>query len=153
MKKGFTLIELLVVISIIGILAALITASFVSSQRQAKDTQRKSDLSQYRTSLEQYANKGSGLYPVSASATAATGTLCSALVTASIISSTANCPEDPSYKSTDSSPYLQYQYQTDSGGIKYAIWAKLENSSNYWVVCANGTSTSMSGTPSIVSCP
>jgi prepilin-type N-terminal cleavage/methylation domain-containing protein len=63
-RRGFTLIELLVVISIIGILAALSLASFTTSQKQARDTERKSDLSQYRSSLESYANIKNGLFPV-----------------------------------------------------------------------------------------
>ena len=48
--SAFTLIELLVVISIIGILAAMVTVSFTASQRQARDAAKKSDLKQYQTS-------------------------------------------------------------------------------------------------------
>jgi prepilin-type N-terminal cleavage/methylation domain-containing protein len=54
MKKGFTLIELLVVISIIGILASLALVSYSAAQKQTRGIQRKSDLSQLRTSLEAY---------------------------------------------------------------------------------------------------
>jgi len=61
--QGFTLIELLIVISIIGILAAMVTISFMNTQRQARDTQRKSDLSQYRNALEAFASKNNGLFP------------------------------------------------------------------------------------------
>lgn len=150
-KLGFTLIELLVVISIIGILAALVTVSFTSSQRQARDAQRKSDLAQYRTGLEAYANKNNGLYLVSA-AGAATGNLCTALVNASILGSASNCPEDPKYKSGGASPYLQYQYQSDVA-TRYALWAQLENTTGYWVVCSNGTSFSQTAYPSISNCP
>ena len=55
-KKGFTLIELLIVISIIGILVTIVSASFVTSQKQARDVQRKSDLKQYQNALENFAN-------------------------------------------------------------------------------------------------
>lgn len=63
MKKGFTLIELLVVIAIIGILAALTLSSFGTARAKARDTVRKSDFSQLRTALEQYAASGTGTYP------------------------------------------------------------------------------------------
>ena len=53
-KKGFTLIELLVVISIIGILAGLTLSSYSGAQKQARDTQRKADLTQLKTALEAY---------------------------------------------------------------------------------------------------
>jgi len=42
-SKAFTLIEMLVVISLIGILAALALASYAGTQKQARDTNRKSD--------------------------------------------------------------------------------------------------------------
>ena len=136
---GFTLIELLVVISIIGILAAMVTVSFTSSQRQAKDTQRKSDLTQYRTSLESYAGKSNGLYVVDTSpAAVSTG---SSFCTA--ISSSGSCPEDPK------SPTTTYKYCSDSLGANYALWASLENTaSTYWVVCSDGRSGTSLSQPS-----
>jgi len=134
-KKGFTLIELLVVISIIGILAALAFVSFTTSQRQARDTQRKSDIKQYSTALEEFANANSGLYPSRTTNTAASGTLCTTDLSIS------TCSEDP--KSASDSTFTYY-YQSDGsgGGAKdastYVLWAKLENSANYWVVCSDG---------------
>lgn len=50
-KNGFTLIELLVVISIIGILAAFIVASFTSAQQKARDSRRKADLDAVKKAL------------------------------------------------------------------------------------------------------
>lgn len=71
-QKGFTLIELLVVISIIGILAAIITVSSSSSRAQARDAERKSKvglitaaLEEYRIENRRYPSQGefSALYP------------------------------------------------------------------------------------------
>ena len=145
---GFTLIELLVVISIIGILAALSTVSFTSTQKQARDTKRESDIKQYQNVLENYANSNNGLYP-RYSTSIGTTTLCSSL-------GLSDCPEDPK-NSTDTS--FAYHYQSDGTGndgtasaAKYVLWAKLENTaSTYWVVCSTGvtgkisSSTSFSG--------
>ncbi len=66
--KGFTLIELLVVISVIGMLATFLLASFRSTQQRARDSQRKSDLKEVKTALALYysdygyfpANNGNG---------------------------------------------------------------------------------------------
>lgn len=144
-KKGFTLIELLVVISIIGILAALVTVSFSSAQKQARDTKRKSDLRQYQNSLELSANKHDGFY-ISYPAGVTMDTFCSGL-------EMSTCAQDPKY-STD--PSYTYHYLSDGTGnftaSQYVLWSKLENVTNmFWVVCSTGqtgkitSSTSFSG--------
>lgn len=51
---GFTLIEILVVISIIGILAAIGLASYVTVQEKARDSRRKSDVQAIAQVMEQY---------------------------------------------------------------------------------------------------
>ena len=49
---GFTLIELLIVITIIGILAGLAFVSYTYAQKKTRDTQRKSDLTQFKKAME-----------------------------------------------------------------------------------------------------
>ncbi len=130
--KGFTLIELLVVISLIGILAALALVSYTGSQKQARDTQRKSDLKQYQNSLELFANRNNGLYP--SYDTNATS-LCGDLGLGS------NCPDDPRASEPDQD---SYRYQSDGSGTgnpeatEYVLWAELENTDGYWTLCSNG---------------
>ena len=155
-NKAFTLIELLVVISVIGILTTLVLVSFGPAQKQARDTQRKSDIKQYQNALEMYASKGNGLYPsrIDAAGARASTTLCTDL-------EITTCPEDP--KDTVAVPRT-YKYQSD-GAIgdagtsvvtKYVLWAMLENSTNYWVNCSNGKVGTMPQTDFSVSggiCP
>jgi len=134
--QGFTLIELLIVISIIGILAAMVTISFMNTQRQARDTQRKSDLSQYRNALETFASKNNGLFPGE-----------NQIVSANSITGfcTTPCPIDPKYLADST---YDYKYQSDGAVVtgapvatQYVLWAKLENVTNtYWVVCSGGQS-------------
>jgi prepilin-type N-terminal cleavage/methylation domain-containing protein len=132
--KGFTLIELLVVISLIGILAALALVSYTGTQKQARDTQRKSDLRQYQNSLEIFANKNNGIYISYNSVDAATN-LCDDLGLGE------NCPDDPRGDQPDQSSY-RFSADGDDGGTttatKYVLWAELENTDEYWVVCSNG---------------
>jgi type II secretion system protein G len=61
-KRGFTLIELLVVVSIIGILATLITANMNAARSRARDAARKADLKSLQTALRMYYNDV-GSYP------------------------------------------------------------------------------------------
>jgi len=58
MKKasGFTLIELLVVITIIGVLAALVTANLSDARARARDAKIKQNLVQLKTALRLYYN-------------------------------------------------------------------------------------------------
>ncbi len=140
--KGFTLIELLVVISIIGILAALAMVSFTASQRQARDTARKSDLKQYQTALESFANQNSSLFPSRPDGSGATAstTLCADI-------SMTTCPEDA--KNATDNTYV-YKYQSDGAAstgaataTSYVLWAKLENVTGYFLLCSNGKSGTM----------
>jgi len=54
--KGFTLVELLIVIAIIGVLAVVVLVAINPAEklRQARDSGRKSDISQIATALEAY---------------------------------------------------------------------------------------------------
>lgn len=133
------MIELLVVIAIIGILASLALVSFSRSQKQARDTNRRSDVKQYQNSLEQFANQNNGLYPsrTDASGANASGSLCSSDLGLS------TCPEDP--RNADDATFV-YKYQSDGSGsgtvdaTQYVLWTKLESPSTttYFVTCSTG---------------
>jgi prepilin-type N-terminal cleavage/methylation domain-containing protein len=61
-QKGFTLIELLVVIAIIGLLSTIVMVSLNTARRKARDTRRKTDISQIQKGLAMYYDKY-GVYP------------------------------------------------------------------------------------------
>lgn len=148
-RAGFTLIELLVVIAVLGILASLVLARFSESERQARDTQRKSDLSQYRTALEASAVSNDTLYP---SRTAAGGTDASNTLCGDLVDFMGPCPgpEDPRYGSLAG---FQYFYSSNGSGggaadaTQYQLWAQLERG-GWWVVCSIGKSGEKSTVPS-----
>lgn len=141
--RGFTLIELLVVITIIGILGAIGLNTFPQAQKQAKDQTRKSDINQYRTTIEAYANAHDGFYPGGAQ----NGIVATQLCTISDWANFANeCPIGPSPNSSDST--YQYKYSADGASFtnptstKYVLWGKLETvtPATFWVVCSDGRS-------------
>ncbi|OGV89936.1 hypothetical protein A2Z41_02795 [Microgenomates group bacterium RBG_19FT_COMBO_39_10] len=144
MKKGFTLIELLVVISIIGILASLTFVSYSGAQKQTRDTQRRSDLAQYRNGLENYAASNNGLYPIHTSAFNVTGFCGSGNELDEFLS---GCPGDP-LADTDG-PF--YYYISDDLGTGYILYADLETA-GYWYVCSNGKSDTSEDPPAFATC-
>ena len=62
-EKGFTLLELLVVIGIIGILTGILSVSYNSAQKRARDTRRRADVKAVQEALEQYYVESSYVYP------------------------------------------------------------------------------------------
>lgn len=69
-KRGFTIVELLIVIVVIGILAALATASFSTVQKRAIDAARISDMQTIMKALQMYRETNGGFPTHSASANA-----------------------------------------------------------------------------------
>ena len=140
LSKGFTLIELLVVISIIGILASLTLVSYTGAQKQTRDTQRRSDLNQYRNSLENYAGSNNGLYPAALSTIADLCGTGKPLDTGYI----ASCPVDPTATQT-------YGFFSSASGDNFVLYATLETG-GYWEVCSTGKSGKVTVVPGDAVC-
>ena len=145
--SGFTLIELLIVITIIGILATVVLASFGGAQAKARDGRRKSDLAQVKRAMELAKSdcKGSAYYPYlgGSNSVGAYNNLASFLSDPDL-KYMSTVPKDPK----DSDPQ-QYAYggdvpaeankcpATDGSGTlniegvtDYAIWVTLERTSD-----------------------
>jgi len=117
-NSGFTLIELIIVITILGILAALISGNFITSLKKGRDAKRKTDLGQIQKAAEMY-YEDKGTYPAS-------------ITFGSKLCETVNCvggekvymqkiPDDPISGNS-------YQYETDVTGSYYRLFSCIENS-------------------------
>lgn len=139
--RGFTLIEILVVISVIGILAGMVRVLFSGPQKQTRDSRRKSDLNQFQTALENFANENDNLYP-QRKTEKRTRYLCEDLGWTK-----SYCPTDPIDKDIH-----RYFYLTEDNGCedkeicatRYILWGGLEGKDVIWVVCSNGRSGEVS---------
>lgn len=116
-NKGFTLLELLVVIGIIGILVSLMTVSYSSAQRSARDSRRKQDLTSIQNAMEQYYAQNGYKYPGCSCTDGATS--CCAALTApfNYFSGTGAAPVDPLSTS-------HYVYSGDT--TQYTVKATME---------------------------
>lgn len=145
---GFTLIELLIVMALIGVLGALFVTNYPGAQKSGRDTIRRSDLKQFQTAVEVYANKNNGFYPIRTTAVKPT-LLCGAGNPLSWIATCKNDPKDT--LSQCSGGTCQYQYITNAGGTNYGIWARLEKPSVaanvYYIVCSSGITKEGSTVP------
>jgi prepilin-type N-terminal cleavage/methylation domain-containing protein len=140
-KLGFTLIEFMVVLALFGLLTALVSLSFIGTQKKGRDTKRKNHISQYRNALENYAGNNNGLYPVEESDYDPTG-FCGAGEALDVYLT--SCPDDP-----DESK--QYHYTTDSQGIDYIISADIETG-DWWYACGSGTVDTKDTQPDLTDC-
>lgn len=155
---GFTLIELLVVMAIIGILAGLSLTSFNTAQKSSRDTRRKSDLYQYKVTLEAYASNNNGKYPITLpggpSCDGDGESACQDNVTGAgsfspvngifsiggpLINEYLPAVILPSLGTPmpDGNPDI-YRYFYDTTGTKYTLITGLEAAKGRWQVCSNG---------------
>lgn len=117
-REGFTLVELMVVISIIMILATIVTASFGKAQEKARDGRRQVDLSSLRNALELYYSENSRYITTTGDAWANAGTALTGL-TAPVVYIQL-IPSDPK------PGWSSYRYRSVSGGQGYCLAANLE---------------------------
>ena len=125
---------MVILMALMGI--ALVT--FPGAQQTSRDTRRKSDVRQFQTSIESFANRNNGLYPNYGGGTGM-GPLCTTLALAGA------CVDDPR------SPTTVYRYISAGGSgaagsataTSFVIYATLEKpvagAAQYWVTCSNGT--------------
>ncbi len=145
LARGFTLIELLIVIAVIGALSSIVIITFPAAQKRARDSQRKSDIKQYQTSLESYANKNDGSY----FDTSGSQDITDYCLATYLDLSGAACVDDPQGANL---------YQINSVNTEYTIWNRLEmpNSSGqtlYFAACSTGVSGERTSVPGSSTCP
>lgn len=119
--RGFTLVELLVVISIIGILASIVTVNANVARRLSRDSKRKADIQNvagalelYRATNRVYPNPNTGLVLVSSYSSQPSSPFRAALA-----AYTSDIPSDPGS--------FSYSYYPDTNGAKFVLDAKLES--------------------------
>lgn len=104
-RRGFTLIELIVTVTIIGVLAALITVNLSDARARARDSRIKQDLNQLKTALRLYYNDNQS-YPAT-----------DAVIT------------DPEFGIYLKKLPDQFSYQADDND-SFTLWTPLENPSD-----------------------
>lgn len=142
-SKAFTLVELLVVVSIIALLSALVIPKFIELEKESHDTQRKSDIKQLQSALQQY-YADQGFYP--ASPLPAPGSALTSSVGRPEPTPTPektylqDIPADPtdadnnySYVSLPSTPACDNVAATSNYCRRYCLCAVMEKTSNEYV--------------------
>ena len=116
---GFTFLELLIAVTIIGVLTAIGTVSYVSTNKQSRDARRKSDLEQLRSALEMYrSDSATSIYVVSAGAVA--DSALTTLVSGAYISV---IPQDPK----PVTGCTNYYYKNNGSSATYCLCTCLES--------------------------
>jgi len=164
-KNGFTLLELIIAMAIISMLAGFGISKYPGLQKTSRDTQRKSDLKQYQTALESYANRKGGFYPCRISSILASDKSGSAPYLCTDLGMS-QCPADPKYGQSicAGNDVCNYYYISNGTGAGtatasvFVLYSRLErqvNGSNvYFIVCSGGKTgtTAVTWTPSSA-CP
>ncbi|MFA6016520.1 MAG: prepilin-type N-terminal cleavage/methylation domain-containing protein [Patescibacteria group bacterium] len=123
-KKGFTLLEMLVVIGIIAVLVGIVTSSYSTAQKKARDAKRQGDLKAAQQIMEQCysVNTTSYQYPIISNTG---GTL-----------TPAACPGNASltFSITDPLNTGTYVYTIASTTSTYTLTADLETSATNFTV-------------------
>lgn len=136
-KNGFSLIELLIAIAIMAILGSIALTSFTTIRKQARDTQRRNELNQYKTSLEAYYADNSSYpkYPETGSSPARSDQGQGIFDTLSdIIVKYMGGKVLVGVNAADS-----YYYYYISDTINYKLWGDIELG-KYYEICSSGKS-------------
>ncbi len=112
-KDGFTLLEMLVVLGIIAVIITVVTSSFSTAQKKARDSKRKTDLKAIQNSLEQYYSVCGLAYPTPVTLSG-TSTLSTILCPNPVATILPVVPNDP--KTT-----VPYVYTVASGGYTLCV--------------------------------
>lgn len=139
-NKGFTLIELMVVIAVIGILASVALVSLTGVQKSARDAQRKSDISTYRTAMERYyadlqvypgsAGTGDSTSGAGAGIFTTAGELVSKSYMPKVLTDPQNAASNCKISTAAAAQACLYKYlsnATSNTGSSYVLWAIMEN--------------------------
>lgn len=125
---GFTLIELMVVIAIIGLLSAVLYASFSEARAQARDKVRLTSLKELQLAIELYKAQN-GRYPAKGCGSpsgwvgpgpqqGSTGTECADYIVGLVPDYIEKLPTDPSKENQTG---LGFLYGTDATGSWYKV--------------------------------
>lgn len=123
MKKGFTLIEILVTVTIIGIMASMITINVSSARTKGRDESRKANLQAISSALSIYYAQNKE-YP--------NVTSYNELKTVLVPDYLTTWPNDPS-NATNVGSFPDsniYSYFVQTGGGNFALDARLEKNSS-----------------------
>jgi type II secretory pathway pseudopilin PulG len=142
---GFSMVDLLVAMFILAILIGA-SMTFINPGGQfakARDSERRSDLNQYRIALEAYATANDGLYPVRTTRVDASGGLCADLGTTLMSSCLADPGDNPGVSPNDDYRYRSNNTDPASCGAgdacssQFVLWSYLETG-GVWEVCSDG---------------
>uniref|UniRef100_A0A7V3JAS0 Prepilin-type N-terminal cleavage/methylation domain-containing protein n=1 Tax=candidate division CPR3 bacterium TaxID=2268181 RepID=A0A7V3JAS0_UNCC3 len=126
--KSFTIVELLVVISIISLLAGLITASVSKARAKGRDAKRKADISSIQTALEMYYEQN-GKYPPLSNPPSAYGNTVDALAQQLVPSFLPTMPHDPNVKRGNNNCGVDYYYFINASN-QYVLLSNLESTND-----------------------
>lgn len=125
-KKAFTLVEILVVISILAILTSFAVVTFVSIQKDSRDSTRKSNVTIISEALEKYYEKN-GEYPSVASLSSTNADRAAVVNKLSIPESALKMPRTPSSVSNPITHLSEGAHNFKDDEIEYAGQSATDN--------------------------
>ena len=146
--QGFTLVELLVVIAIIGILSSIVVVSIGPVRQAARDSARKSDISQIFTAQELY-NDANLVYYATDTEDAGIPAIGAYLVAM-------NDPGCPGGSCVGTQ--VNYKWlDNDGNSDRFCAYATMEDkaecgTTRYWAVSERGTNTMCDTAPATYAC-
>jgi len=131
--RGFTLVELLVVISIIGILASIVTVNANVARRLSRDSKRKADIQNVAGALEIYRATNRS-YPKPPDTTSYSG------LRTALNGLTSNIPSDPSGGIISDQVFgTGYFYKSDASGAHFFLDVALEGTEQATTTVTGGS--------------